>query len=271
MSPVVDATSETSRGEAVSAAVDAVRRGEVVVIPTDTVYGVGCDAFSPEAVRAVLEAKGRGREKPPPVLVPDQRTLDGLARNIPPWVRDLVEQYWPGPLTVVLDAQRSLHWDLGDTDGTVALRMPDDEVALEVLRETGPMAVTSANQTGQTPARTVLDAATQLGSAVTVYLDAGPRSEGFPSTIVDCTGETPTILREGVITEAQVLSVFDEGSTEPAGTSAPAHPSSQIPGEPQTNGNPPPSQIPGEPQTNGNSPPSPDDPTAPTHDSEDDR
>ncbi len=166
MSPVVDATTQESRPAAIAAAAEAVRAGELVVLPTDTVYGVGCDAFSADAVARVLEAKGRGREMPPPVLIHDVRTLDGLAIDVPPYVRDLVERYWPGPLTVIVQAQPSLHWDLGDTFGTVALRVPDDPIARELLKEIGPMAVTSANRTGQPPATTVLDAATQLGAAV---------------------------------------------------------------------------------------------------------
>lgn len=201
MSPVVDATSDSSddRAEGIETAVEAVRAGQVVVIPTDTVYGIGCDAFAPESVTAVLDAKGRGRDMPPPVLVPDTRTLDGLARQVPAWARDLVERFWPGPLTLVLLAQPSLHWDLGETAGTVALRMPDDEVALEILREVGPMAVTSANRTGEPAATTVVEAATQLGPAVEVYVDAGPRTETEPSTILDCTGEAPVVLREGAV------------------------------------------------------------------------
>ena len=206
MSPVVDATSESSREASIERTVEAVRAGDVVVIPTDTVYGIGCDAFSPEAVSAVLDAKGRGRDMPPPVLVPDPRTVDGLASEIPPWARDLIERYWPGPLTLIFKAQPSLHWDLGETAGTVALRMPDDEIALAVLRDVGPMAVTSANTTGEPPARTILEAATQLGASVSVYLDGGPREGGEPSTIVDCTGDFPEILRAGGVDDPD----FDE-------------------------------------------------------------
>ena len=197
MSPVVDATSQASeeaRADSIDVALGAVRAGQVVVLPTDTVYGIGCDAFSPEAVAAVLDAKGRGRDMPPPVLVPDQRTVDGLAREVPPWARELIDQLWPGPLTLVLHAQPSLHWDLGETDGTVALRMPDDEVLLTLLAEVGPMAVSSANRTGEPAARTVLEAATQLGSSVAYYVDTGPRTELDPSTIIDCTGERPEVL-----------------------------------------------------------------------------
>ena len=215
MSPVVDATT-ADREQSVTATVDAVRRGEVVVIPTDTVYGIGADAFDPEAVAAVLNAKGRGRDMPPPVLIPDVRTVDGLARAVPEWARRLVTELWPGPLTLVLLAQPSLHWDLGETAGTVALRMPDDEIALEVLRETGPLAVTSANRTGEPAATTVTDAAVQLGPAVSVYLDGGPRTSQEPSTIIDCTGEHPVVLRLGAIGRERLEEILGVGFDRPA-------------------------------------------------------
>jgi L-threonylcarbamoyladenylate synthase len=209
MSPVYDCTTESGRAEGVAKAVEAVRGGKVVVIPTDTVYGVGADAFSEDAVAAVLAAKGRGRDMPPPVLVPNVRTVDGLATDVPPWARDLIREFWPGPLTLVFQAQSSLMWDLGETNGTVALRMPQDDIALEVLAEVGPMAVTSANQSGHPAATTITDAAAQLGAAVAVYLDAGRRADNVPSTIVDCTGERPEVLREGAISRAQLDAVLD--------------------------------------------------------------
>lgn len=207
MSPVVDATA-SDHEQSVVTTVDAVRRGQVVVIPTDTVYGIGADAFDPDAVAQVLEAKGRGRDMPPPVLVPDTRTVDGLARDVPDAARRLIESLWPGPLTLILWAQPSLHWDLGETEGTVALRMPDDEVALEILRETGPLAVTSANRTGEPAATTVTDAAVQLGPAVSVYVDGGPRDTIQPSTIIDCTGETLQVVREGAVDRAALEDVL---------------------------------------------------------------
>ena len=138
-----DCTTPEGRHECVATAADAVRRGEVVVLPTDTVYGVGADAFNPDAVAAVLAAKGRDRHMPPPVLVPHARTVDGLAIDVPPYARDLMERFWPGPLTLVLLAQPSLMWDLGETNGTVALRIPQDETAIALLTEVGPMAVTT--------------------------------------------------------------------------------------------------------------------------------
>ena len=210
MSPVIDCTTEEGLAEGITAAAAAVRRGELVVLPTDTVYGVGADAFAPDAVAAVLAAKGRGREMPPPVLVPSPQTVDGLATNVPGYARDLIEAFWPGPLTLVLLAQSSLMWDLGETNGTVALRMPEDDTALKLLNEVGPMAVTSANVSGQPPAKTILDAAAQLGSAVSVYLDAGPCGSPFPSTILDCTGEAPVILRAGALSVGRVQEVLGD-------------------------------------------------------------
>jgi tRNA threonylcarbamoyl adenosine modification protein (Sua5/YciO/YrdC/YwlC family) len=210
MSPVFDCTTEEGRAAGVAEAADAVRRGEVVVLPTDTVYGVGADAFAPDAVAAVLAAKGRGREAPPPVLVPNARTVDGLATAVPGYARDLITAFWPGPLTLVLLAQSSLMWDLGDTNGTVALRMPQDETALALLEAVGPMAVTSANLTGQPPATTVVAAAAELGAAVSVYLDGGPTAGSDPSTILDCTGDAPVVLRHGAIGAERLREVLGD-------------------------------------------------------------
>ena len=207
MSRILDCHHEDTAAAAVGLAAAALQLGKLVVLPTDTVYGVGCDAFDASAVTAVLAAKGRGREMPPPVLVPGPRTVDGLAREVPDYARALIDRFWPGALTVVLKAQSSLQWDLGETNGTVAVRMPDDPVALALLTEIGPMAMTSANRTGMPPAATVTDAQEQLGDAVTVYLDGGPASGGPASTIVDCTGADPVILRAGAIDEADILEV----------------------------------------------------------------
>jgi tRNA threonylcarbamoyl adenosine modification protein (Sua5/YciO/YrdC/YwlC family) len=208
MSPVYDCTTESGRAEGVQAAVAAVRDGQAVVLPTDTVYGIGADAFSPEAVASLLAAKGRGRDMPPPVLVPSVRTLDGLATDVPEWARELVRAFWPGPLTLVLPAQSSLMWDLGETNGTVALRMPENDIALALLSEVGPMAVTSANLTGHPAATTVTEAAAQLGAAVAVYLDGGPSTGTAVSTIVDCTGDAPVVLRAGAVTQEQLDAVL---------------------------------------------------------------
>jgi len=226
MSPVIDCTTEEGLAHGIEAATEAVRAGALVVLPTDTVYGVGVDAFSPEAVRALLLAKGRGREMPPPVLVQSQRSVDGLATNVPFYVRDLIEAFWPGPLTLVLQSQSSLMWDLGETNGTVALRMPKDDIALRLLAELGPMAVTSANTSGQPPAKTAQDAEAQLGSAVSIYLDAGPRGDGLASTILDCSNEAPVILRTGAVSFDQIQEVL--GEIELTHQTVPESPSSPV-------------------------------------------
>ena len=190
---------ETEREAGIANAALAVQRGQLVVFPTDTVYGIGADAFDPSSVRRLLAAKGRGRDMPPPVLVSAATTLDALAVGVPGYARALIEELWPGPLTVVCKQQASLQWDLGDTRGTVAVRMPDHEVALELLARTGPLAVSSANLTGKDAATDVGQAQDMLGDAVEVYLDGGPTAGNVPSTIVDCTGENGRVLRAGVI------------------------------------------------------------------------
>lgn len=206
----IDARTDAGRTTGARLAADAVQRGEVVVIPTDTVYGVGADAFDRAAVAAVLAAKGRGRDVPPPVLVPSVRTIDGLATGLSDAAHELVAAFWPGPLTLICQAVGSLDWDLGDTNGTVALRMPLHRVALAVLELTGPMAVTSANRTGRPPATTVDEAAEQLGEAVSVYLDGGPSPAGTASTIVDVTGAIPRVRRSGPITLERLRAVAGE-------------------------------------------------------------
>ncbi len=211
-----DCSDPDERAKGVDAAASAVRRGDLVVLPTDTVYGIGCDAFDAGAVASVLAAKGRGRDMPPPVLIPTARTAQGLATQVPDYAQTLMERFWPGPLTLVLKAQTSLHWDLGDTNGTVALRVPANEVALELLGEIGPMAVTSANTTGDPAARSVDDAVAMLGESVAVYLDAGPASDGEASTIIDCTGEAPITLRLGAIAQEVIDAALVPDDAEPA-------------------------------------------------------
>ncbi len=180
-------------------ATDAVRRGELVVLPTDTVYGLGTDAFSPVAVAGLLAAKGRGRDMPVPVLVGTPRALDGIATGLTQTARELVEAFWPGGLTLVATAQPSLRWDLGDTGGTVAVRMPLHPVALELLRATGPMGVSSANLSGQQAPTTCDEAVEQLGEKVSIYLDGGPSGDPIASTIVDVTGAVPRLQRLGAV------------------------------------------------------------------------
>lgn len=223
---VYDTQSENTRDKAITAAVDAVRAGQLIVLPTDTVYGIGADAFDAEAVDALLAAKGRGRNAPPPVLVGDPAVLMALAVDVPEDAERLAEEFWPGPLTLILTAQPSLTWDLGETRGTVALRMPDDEVALELLRRTGPLAVSSANRHGKDAALSVLDAATQLGDHVEVYLDGGPARLGTASTIIDMTVSPPEIVRQGALERETIVAALGDIFAEPEPEPAPGEDSS---------------------------------------------
>jgi L-threonylcarbamoyladenylate synthase len=193
-----DCRTLAERDRGIAAAVEAVRSAELVVLPTDTVYGVGADAFTPHAVGALQTARGAGRV-PPPVLVGSRHTLDGLVYSLPRAARELADAFWPGALTLLVEHSPSLQWDLGDTGGTVAVRMPLHPVALEVLREVGPMAVTSANRAGAPAPRTAEEARAQLEYAVRVYLEAGPAADPAPSTVVDVTADPPRVLRAGAL------------------------------------------------------------------------
>ena len=177
----------------------ALRRGELVVMPTDTVYGIAAEAFDPVAVDGLLKAKGRGRDMPPPVLVGTVRAAMALVMDLDDAGKDLIEEFWPGALTIVCRSSPTLVWDLGDTKGTVAVRMPLHQLALDLLKRTGPLAVSSANVSGQPPSTSCDEAVAQLGDSVAVYLDSGPCPGDVPSTIVDLTGTVPRLLRQGVI------------------------------------------------------------------------
>ena len=199
-------------------------RKELVVLPTDTVYGLACDAFSHEGVEKLLKTKGRDRQSPPPVLIGNTSALEGLAQEVPALAKKLAETFWPGALTIILKSQPSLTWDLGETKGTVALRMPDHKITLALLQETGPLAVSSANLTGEPAATTCAQAESYFGDKVSVYLDGGASPKGEASTIVDMSalvdtvsdsGEVVTtgkakIVRRGALSEQKLVSVLGE-------------------------------------------------------------
>ncbi len=220
MSSIFDCGDESELLAGMRHARQAIARGELIVMPTDTVYGVAADAFSPAAVQRLLDAKGRGRDQPPPVLIGSTQTLFALAESVPEPVQRLVDAFWPGGLTIVLPAQPSLVWDLGETQGTVAVRMPEGRVALELLAETGPLAVSSANLTGKDAAISALDAERMLGDSVAVYLADGMSRDGIASTIVDATslvsrGAEPAtgrvrILREGAVSRERLADVLGD-------------------------------------------------------------
>ena len=190
----------------------AIGRKELVVVPTDTVYGLACDAFSHEGVQRLLDAKGRDRQSPPPVLIGNAAALDGLAQDIPALAHKLAETFWPGALTMILKAQPSLTWDLGETKGTVALRMPDHKIALALLQETGPLAVSSANLTGEPAAITCQQAEGYLGSKVKVYLDGGSSPKGEASTIVDLTDLVDVVESNGEVKTTGKVRVVRRGA-----------------------------------------------------------
>jgi tRNA threonylcarbamoyl adenosine modification protein (Sua5/YciO/YrdC/YwlC family) len=204
---IFDCSDADDRAKGLREAAYAVRRGDLVVLPTDTVYGIGADAFTPSAVAALLAAKGRGRDMPVPVLVGSVPVLDALVSGLPSTGRALMEAFWPGALTIVCHHTQALAWDLGETRGTVAVRMPDHPVALDLLKETGPMAVSSANRSGLPPATTCANAHAQLGDAVSIYLDAGPSGDPVPSSIVDLSGDVPVLLRAGAISADRLREV----------------------------------------------------------------
>lgn len=220
MPEVYDCTDGAQLLSAARAARQALGRGELIVVPTDTVYGVAADAFTPAAVQRLLDAKGRGRQSPPPVLIANTATLAALAAEVTEPVTKLAEAFWPGPLTIVMEANPSLSWDLGDTGGTVALRIPDHPLTLELLRETGPLAVSSANLSGEPPARTAADAQDMLGQSVSVYLDAGATAgDGAASTIIDVRSLTPDggtirVLRAGAVTHEALAELLPQVTIE---------------------------------------------------------
>lgn len=205
-----DCSDPDARAAGLDAAAAAIARGELVLMPTDTVYGVAADAFTPAAVTGLLAAKNRGRTMPVPVLIGEASTLAGLVVDLPPVAHRLAEAFWPGGLTLVLEHAPSLAWDLGDAEGTVAVRLPDDDVARDLLRRTGPLAVSSANRSGRPAASTAQEAVEQLGSRAAVVLDGGPRAGSAASTIVDCTGPTPRVLRVGAIGVDRLREVVPE-------------------------------------------------------------
>ncbi|WP_166985501.1 L-threonylcarbamoyladenylate synthase [Canibacter zhoujuaniae] len=218
MAEVFDIKDATRLLPAVRTARNAIRRGELIVLPTDTVYGVAADAFNPGAVQDLLAAKGRTRQSPPPVLIPNLGTLHALAAEVSESVAKLAEAFWPGPLTLIMVAQPSLSWDLGETRGTVALRMPNHELTLQLLSEIGPLAVSSANITGEPAAQTAAEAEAMLGESITVYLEDGLVSgDGTPSTILDVTGLHQAngvirVLRDGALSREQIEAVLPEAT-----------------------------------------------------------
>lgn len=199
-----------AKAAGLSAAANAARAGELAVFPTDTVYGLGTDAFSALGTQRIRDAKGRGREVPIPVLISEPSLLTTLGFEVSDQVKKLCEKFWPGGLTVIVKAAPSLGWDLGEVNDTVALRVPSHEFVQELLGIVGPMAVSSANTHGRTPATTGREAYDMLGETVHVYIEGGAGPAGAPSTIVDATGAVPAVVRVGAISIGEIRTVVSE-------------------------------------------------------------
>lgn len=200
--------------EGFDAAMMAVQAGQAIVLPTDTVYGIGADPFNADAVQALLDAKHRGQDMPPPVLIAERSMMRALTGSVPAGAKELAARFWPGPLTIILAEQQAVDLHLGETAGTVAIRVPDHDATRELLRRTGPLAVSSANLSGQPSATNVEEAEAQLGDSVAVYLDGGPTPGLTPSTIVDfASNEDGVVLRLGALSLEELQEVVPSITT----------------------------------------------------------
>jgi tRNA threonylcarbamoyl adenosine modification protein (Sua5/YciO/YrdC/YwlC family) len=202
----------------VTRAAEVLRRGELVVFPTDTVYGVAADAFDAGGVDRIFAAKQRDRSLPVPVMIRNPRQLAGLVTVVPESAERLMAGFWPGPLTIVVAHDPNLQWSLGDNRGTVAVRMPAEDIVLDIIRAVGPLAVTSANRSGQPAATTIDEARNQLADDVALWIDGGPRRDSAPSTMVDLTQQTVRVLRAGPLDSTTVLGVA-AGTIDPLAAS----------------------------------------------------
>ena len=197
--PRFDCRVAEERARGISRAIAAVGRHQLVVFPTETSYAVACDAFSPVGVERLNEAKGRLSNEALPVMVGSLKAARGIVGALFPQGEALVEGFWPGSLTALCPQQKTLTWDIGGDGSFVAVRMPLHPVAIEVLQQSGPLVVVSANRVGEPVPRTCDEAKAQLGSSVVIYLDGGERPEGEASTVVDITDEVPVLLRDGAL------------------------------------------------------------------------
>lgn len=189
-------------------ALDILKNGGIIAFPTDTVYGLGALAFDNTAIESIYIAKNRPLEKAIPILIGDLSELDKIADNIPNMALRFASRFWPGPLTCIVPKKQTLPLAVSATS-TVAVRIPNHPNARALLRASGPMAVTSANISGQASPSTAQEVYEQLNGRIPLILNGGKTNGGVPSTLVDCTGEKPVILREGPITLNELLSALE--------------------------------------------------------------
>ena len=199
-----------TRERAIAAAVSAVKRGDLVLLPTESVYALATDPFSRRGVAALLLAKQLPAGSPLPLMVPNALTVQGIAAGVTSVAKSLMQAFWPGPLTLLLPAQPSLAWDL-PAALPVTVRMPIHPITLAILERTGPMIVTSANAPGQLAPHSFAEALIHMGEMASVGLDAGPlNADEPPSTVIDVTGVTPKILRAGALSITLLREVVPE-------------------------------------------------------------
>jgi L-threonylcarbamoyladenylate synthase len=194
------------------AAIDALRHGEVIVFPTETLYGLGADALNSEAVEKVFQLKGRDSQNPIPVLVADPEMLRNLVSEIPPLAQKLMDRFWPGPLTLVLPAREDVPKPLLNASAGIAVRISSQPIATQLLKTLGrPLTATSANPSGKAPARTLQEGKNYFSGKVNVFLDGGRLTSKSGSTVVEVAGAAIEIIREGDIAAFELRRVLGEG------------------------------------------------------------
>jgi tRNA threonylcarbamoyl adenosine modification protein (Sua5/YciO/YrdC/YwlC family) len=204
---IVGAHGDPPPASAVDLAVDALSGGDIVAVPTDTVYGLAADPFHTGASDRLFRLKGRPRRVELPVLVASEEQALALCTAVPSSARALMERYWPGPLTIVLPRRPDLDADLGEEDATIGIRCPAHPVPLAICARMGPIATTSANRHGEPPSTTAAGVAQVLGAELALVLDAGTCDEPS-SSVVDCTGDAPRMLREGRLSAAEIIAAL---------------------------------------------------------------
>lgn len=207
---ILDCVDVATRERAINAAVSAIKRGDLVLLPTESVYAIATDPFSRRGVAAIRAAKGQSEGSPLPLMVPSAQTVQGIATGVSATVQALMQAFWPGPMTLLLPSQPSLAWDLPRAL-PVAVRMPIHPLTLAILERTGPMIVTAANSAGGGAPRTLNDAVEQLGECASVALDLGELTgQDMASTVIDVTGVTPKVMREGALSITHVREVLPD-------------------------------------------------------------